>query len=68
MQILPFQDYHTLSDFAASQIALAIKNKPSLTLCMACWTYASPLLVIYWVRKLKEENIDYSSLRLGLDK
>ncbi|MBN8673860.1 MAG: glucosamine-6-phosphate deaminase [Chitinophagales bacterium] len=67
MQVLSFSDYHNLSDFAASQIAFAIKNNPSLTLCMASG-HTPSLTCDLLVKKLKEENIDYSSLHfLGLD-
>jgi len=67
MIIKRFKNYQDLSDFAASDIANSIKNKPSLVLCMASGD-TPKLTVDLLVKKLKEEKIDYSKITfIGLD-
>jgi len=67
MKLISFKNYHLLSDFAATEIANAIKDDPSLVLCMA--SGHTPVLTIeLLVKKLTEEKIDYSQMKfLGLD-
>ena len=67
MQVIHFKDYTSLSDFAAAETAIAIKNNPSLTLCMASG-HTPALTCELLVKKLMEEKIDYSKITfLGLD-
>ena len=67
MKLKRFKNYQELSDFAAGEIAAAIKNKPSLVLCLASGD-TPKLTVELLVKKLKEEKIDYSKLIfIGLD-
>ena len=67
MKVICFKNHTELSVFAASAIALAIKNKPSLTLCMA--SGETPALTCdLLVKNLTEEQVDYSKITfLGLD-
>lgn len=67
MKTIRFTGYDTLSDFMAAEIATAIKNKPSLTLCMASG-HTPALTAALLAKKLLDENIDYSTITfLGLD-
>ena len=67
MTLKLFKNYQELSDFVAGEIASAIKNKPSLVLCMASGD-TPKLTVELLVKNLKEENIDYSKITfIGLD-
>jgi glucosamine-6-phosphate isomerase len=67
MELKRFRNYEELSDFAASEIANSIKNKPSLVLCLASGD-TPRLTVELLVRKLKEEKIDHSKITfIGLD-
>ncbi|HET9746220.1 MAG TPA: glucosamine-6-phosphate deaminase [Chitinophagaceae bacterium] len=67
MELKRFKNYHELSDFAASEIANSIKNKPSLVLCFASGD-TPKLTVGLLVKKLKEGNIDHSKMTfIGLD-
>jgi len=67
MKLKRFKNYQQLSDFAAGEIAAAIKNKPSLVLCLASGD-TPKLAVELLVKKLNEENIDYSKITfIGLD-
>jgi len=67
MRTICFPDYRHLSDFAADEIAIAIKNKPDLTLCMASG-HTPALAAELLVKKLREEKIDYSRFTFfGLD-
>lgn len=67
MKVLSFKNYRELSDYAAGDIANAIKNKPSLVLCMASGD-TPKLTVEILVKKIKEERIDHSKITfIGLD-
>jgi glucosamine-6-phosphate isomerase len=67
MKLKRFKDYQELSDFAATEIAAAIKDKPSLVLCMASGD-TPKLTVELLVKKIKEEKIDCSKITfIGLD-
>ena len=67
MQTICFKDYYAMSDYMASEISTAIKNKPSLTLCMASG-HTPALTAELLAKKLPEEKIDYSNITfLGLD-
>ncbi|MFT3682213.1 MAG: glucosamine-6-phosphate deaminase [Ferruginibacter sp.] len=67
MQTICFTDHHELSAFTANEIANAIINKPTLTLCMASG-HTPALTCELLVKKLQEEKVDYSSITfLGLD-
>ena len=67
MKLKHFKNYQELSDFAASEIAAAIKNKPSLVLCLASGD-TPKLTVELLVKKLKEDKIDHSKITfIGLD-
>lgn len=67
MKLKRFKNYQELSEFAASDIANAIKTKPSLVLCMASGD-TPKLTVELLVKKLKEERIDHSRITfIGLD-
>ena len=67
MKTICFKDYVELSEFAAGEIINAIKNNPSLTLCMASG-HTPALTAELLVKKLLEENVDYSGITfLGLD-
>ena len=67
MKLKRFKNYQELSDFAATDIADAIKNKPSLVLCLASGD-TPKLAVELLVKKLKEEKIDHSKITfIGLD-
>lgn len=67
MELKRFKNYQELSDFAASEIANSIKNKPSLVLCLASGD-TPKLTVDLLVKKLKEDKIDYSKITfIGLD-
>lgn len=62
-----FKNYEALSDFAAAEIAIAIKEKPSLVLCMASGHTPARTAELL-VTKLQQNNIDYSRLQFfGLD-
>ena len=67
MQTICFKDYYAMSDYMASEIVTAIKNKPSLTLCMASG-HTPALTAELLVKKLLEDKVDYSGITfLGLD-
>jgi len=67
MKLKRFKNHQELSDFAASEIANAIKNKPSLVLCLASGD-TPKLTVELLVNKLKEEKIDHAKITfIGLD-
>jgi len=67
MRLKQFKNYEELSDFAATDIADAIKNKPSLVLCLASGD-TPKLTVDLLVKKIKEEKINYSKITfIGLD-
>ena len=67
MRLKQFKNYEELSDFAATAIADAIKNKPSLVLCLASGD-TPKLTVDLLVKKINEEKIDYSKIIfIGLD-
>lgn len=67
MRLKQFKNYEELSDFAATDIADAIKNKPSLVLCLASGD-TPKLTVDLLVKKIEEEKIDYSRITfIGLD-
>lgn len=67
MKLKRFKNYEELSEFAASEIANSIKNKPSLVLCLASGD-TPKLTVDLLVKKLKEEDIDHSKITfIGLD-
>jgi len=67
MKLKRFKNYEELSDFAATDISDAIKNKPSLVLCLASGD-TPKLTVELLVKKLKEKKIDYSKITfIGLD-
>lgn len=67
MKLKRFNDYQGLSDFAAGEIAVAIKNKPSLVLCLASGD-TPKLTVELAVKKLNDEKVDYSKITfIGLD-
>ena len=67
MKLKRFKNYQELSDFAAADIAAALKNKPSLVLCLASGD-TPKLTVELLVRKLKEDKIDHSQITfIGLD-
>ena len=67
MQVLRFKNYEELSDYTASVIAESIKNNPGVVVCMA--SGSTPALTCdLLVKKLKEDNIDYSKFNfIGLD-
>lgn len=67
MELKRFKDYQELSEFAAGEIAGAIKSKPSLVLCLASGD-TPRLTVELLVKKLHEEKIDHSKITfIGLD-
>lgn len=67
MKVLSFKNYQLLSDFAANEIAVSIKNNPSLVLCLASGD-TPKLTVELLVQKLTDEKIDHSSITfIGLD-
>ena len=67
MKLLSFKNYQELSEYAASDIVNAIKNNPSLVLCMASGD-TPKLTVELLVKKIKKEKIDYSQITfIGLD-
>lgn len=67
MKIISFKNYQLLSEFAANEIAVAIKNDPSLVLCLASGD-TPKLMVEVLVKKLQRENIDHSKITfIGLD-
>jgi len=67
MKVLSFKNYQSLSDFAATEIANAIKNKPSLVLCLASGD-TPKLTVELLVKKIKDQKIDHSAITfIGLD-
>ena len=67
MELKRFKNYQELSDFAASEIANSIKNKPSLVLCLASGD-TPKLTVDLLVKKIKDEKIDHSKITfIGLD-
>lgn len=67
MTVTVFENYTELSVQAASLIADALKADPSLTLCMASG-HTPALTCELLVKKIREENINYSGLRfIGLD-
>lgn len=67
MKIISFKNYQLLSEFAANEIAAAIKNDPSLVLCLASGD-TPKLGVELLVKKLQRESIDHSNITfIGLD-
>ena len=67
MKIISVKNYQNLSAHTAAEIAEAIKQKPSLVLCMASG-HTPALTAELLVKKLLEEKIDYSLITfLGLD-
>lgn len=67
MKKITFKNYQSLSDFAAAEIAEAIKNNPNLVLCLASGD-TPKLTVELLVQKLKDKSIDYSKITfIGLD-
>lgn len=67
MKLKRFKNYNDLSDFAATEIANSIKNKPSLVLCLASGD-TPKLTVELLVKKLKDGKIDHSKFTfIGLD-
>lgn len=67
MRLKQFKNYEELSDFAATDITDALKNKPSLVLCLASGD-TPKLTVDLLIKKIKEEKIDYSKIIfIGLD-
>ncbi|MES2848621.1 MAG: glucosamine-6-phosphate deaminase [Bacteroidota bacterium] len=67
MKIIRFANYAELSDYTANEIAAAIKQKPSLVLCMASG-HTPALTAELLAKKLLEEKTDYSQITfIGLD-
>jgi galactosamine-6-phosphate isomerase len=67
MKLLSFKNYQELSDYAASNIVNAIKNNPSLVLCMASGD-TPKLTVELLIKKINEEKINHSQITfIGLD-
>ena len=67
MKVISFKNYQLLSDFAATEIVNAIRNKPSLVLCLASGD-TPKLTVDLLVKKLKDQKVDYSGITfIGLD-
>src|SRR5215470_17074658 len=67
MKVVRFKNYEELSGFAAGEIVNAIKNKPSLVLCLASGD-TPKLTVELLVKKLKEQPTNYSEITfIGLD-
>ncbi len=67
MKTIRFANYAELSDYTAYEIATAIKQQPSLVLCMASG-HTPALTAELLVKKLLQEKIDYSQITfLGLD-
>jgi glucosamine-6-phosphate isomerase len=67
MKLKRFKNYQELSDFAATDIADAIKNKPSLVFCFASGD-TPKLTVELLVKKIKKETIEHSKITfIGLD-
>lgn len=67
MKTICFKNYQELSAHTAGEIADAIKEKPSLLLCMASG-HTPALTAELLVKKLLDEKIDYSQITfLGLD-
>jgi len=67
MKVISFKNYQSLSDFAATEIADAIRKKPSLFLCLASGN-TPKLTVELLVKKLKEQKADHSAITfIGLD-
>jgi glucosamine-6-phosphate isomerase len=67
MKIIRFSNYEELSAYAASETVNAIKQNPSLTLCMA--SGHTPLRTAeLLVKQLLDEKVDYTHITfLGLD-
>ena len=67
MKVISFKNYQLLSDFAATEIVNAIRNKPSLVLCLASGD-TPKLTVDLLVKKLKDQKVAYSAITfIGLD-
>lgn len=67
MKTICFTDYTFLSEYAAAEIAGAVKEKPTLVLCMASG-HTPALTADLLVKKLLDEKIDYSQITfIGLD-
>lgn len=67
MKTILFKNYTLLSEYMADVIAAALKNNPALILCMASG-HTPALTCDILVKKIREEQIDYSSLFFfGLD-
>ena len=67
MKTICLKDYEAISNYAADEIANAIKEKPSLVLCMASG-HTPALTAELLAKKLLDENIDYSQITfVGLD-
>lgn len=67
MQVIRYKNYEELSGSTADIIINALREKPDLVLCMA--SGSTPALTAdLFVKKLKEENTDYSAFTfIGLD-
>jgi galactosamine-6-phosphate isomerase len=67
MKTICFTDYHALSNFMANEIVAAIKEKPSLVLCMASG-HTPALTAELLAKKLVDETVNYSQITfMGLD-
>jgi glucosamine-6-phosphate isomerase len=67
MKVIRQKNYQVLSDFMANEIVNAIKENPYIVLCMASGD-TPKLTCELLVKKLKDENMDYSKIRfIGLD-
>lgn len=67
MKTIRFRNYEELSAYTANEIATAIKQKPTLSLCMASG-HTPALTAELLAKQLLAEAIDYSQITfLGLD-
>lgn len=67
MKTICFSDYEQLSAYAANEIATAIREKPTTTICMASG-HTPALTADLLVKQLLTEKTDYSQITfLGLD-
>lgn len=67
MKVIRLNDYQSLSDYTANEIAESIAKNPHIVLCMASGD-TPKLTCELLVKKLKEEKIDYSKITfIGLD-
>lgn len=67
MKVITLKNYEELSGYTAGIVVDALKNNPSLVVCMA--SGSTPVLTCdILVKKMKEEKVDYSSFTfIGLD-